>query len=56
APPWSKSSLWDSKGSLWCTFWMLGALWGTCLALPWPGTIVFPYIVFFSLHFATIKL
>lgn len=55
-PPRSKPSLWDSEGSVWCVFWLLGAPWGTCLALPWPGITVFPHVVFFSLHFAAVKL
>ena len=56
APPRSKPSLWDSEGLVQCVFWPSGAPWGTRLALPRPGTTVFPYVAFSSLHFATIKL
>ena len=52
APPRSKPSCWDSEGSVHGGFGPSGAPWGT---LPWPGTTIFPYIILFSLHFATMK-
>lgn len=39
-----------------CIFCLSGALWAMCLPLPWPGTTVLPWIAFFPLHFAIIKL